>query len=309
MSRGGYWPFAKSNDNRTLSSPVGLVAGWGRFPILVAECLVRARIPVYCIAIHGHADKHLEYLCTGVHWSGVGRLGAHVRYFRRHGVHEVTMAGKLFKSDILYTGSVWLRHTPDVECLRTFGPLLLSRRGNARDDSLLNAVTNMYTRHHMKVVAATDIAPELLAQEGRLTGHALHPKTERDIQFGWNVAKQMGALDIGQSITIKDGTVLAVEAIEGTDACIQRTGTLCPRGGWTLVKVAKPSQDMRFDVPTIGPQTIEKVKSSGGTAIVIEAHRTIIVDREQTIADAVRHGIAIIAMSSDSMASSIRKAA
>lgn len=294
---GGFWPWA----NRWLShasrkTPVGMVAGWGRFPILVAESLVRARVPVYCIAIHGHADKHLEFLCTDVRWSGVGRLGDHVRYFRRHGVREVTMAGKLFKADLLYSGSVWLRHTPDWQGLKTFGPLLLSRRGNARDDSLLTAVTEMYLRNEMHVVPATDFAPELLVDEGLIVGRIPNAKVERDIQFGWQVAKQMGAFDIGQSITIKDGSVLAVEAIEGTDACIERTGKLCPRGGWTLVKVAKPSQDMRFDVPTIGPQTIAKVKEAGGIAVAIEAHRTILVDRVQTLADAAKAGIAIIAL-------------
>ena len=297
MSHGGYWPLTKPEANLTdQTRAVGLIAGWGRFPILVAETLIRARIPVYCIAIHGHADKHLEYLCTHVRWSGVARLGAHVRYFRRCGVKQVTMAGKLFKSDLLYTGSVLLRHSPDIEGLRTFGALVFSRRGNTRDDSLLNAVTNMYSRHQMRVVAATDIAPELLVQEGLLVGRIQSPRIENDIQFGWQVAKQMGALDIGQSITIKDGTVLAIEAIEGTDACIERTGTLCPRGGWTLVKVAKPNQDMRFDVPTIGPQTVEKVRAAGGIAIAIEANRTIIVDRALTIAEAAKGGIAIIAL-------------
>jgi DUF1009 family protein len=299
MNRSGYWPFAKPvRDANESHAPVGLVAGWGRFPILVAEALIRAQVPVYCIAIHGHADRHLEYLCTRVCWSGVGRLGAHVRFFRKHQVKQVTMAGKLFKSDLLYSGSVWLRHTPDFECIRTFGPLLMSRRGNARDDSLLTAVTNMYLRHQMEVVPATDLAPELLAGEGLLAGKIRSTKVESDIAFGWEVAKQMGGLDIGQSITIKDGTVLAVEAIEGTDACIERTGKLCPRGGWTLVKVSKPSQDMRFDVPTIGPQTIEKVRAAGGSAIAIEANRTIIVDREITFAEAKRANIAIVALKS-----------
>jgi len=300
MRRGGYRPFAKIVPEQSPSvAPVGLVAGWGRFPILVAESLVRAGVPVYCIAIHGHADKHLEYLCTRVKWSGVGRLGTHIRFFQSHGVRQITMAGKLFKSDILYRGSVWVRHTPDVEAIRTFGPLLLSKRGNSRDDSLLTAVTNMYLRHHMKVVAATDIAPQLLIQEGLLTGRTVSAKVNRDIEFGWEVAKSMGAMDIGQSITIKDGTVLAVEAIEGTDACILRTGQLCPRGGWTLVKVAKPSQDMRFDVPTIGPQTIEIVRAAGGTAIAIEAGRTIVVDQKETIAAATKYGIALVAIAHD----------
>ncbi len=302
---GGYHPLGA---HRRLTAPdrdqpIGLIAGWGRFPILVAEALVARKVPVCCIAIAGHADEHLEYLCDHVHWSGVGRLGTHLRYFRKMGVRQVTMAGKLFKADLLYSGSVWLRHCPDWQCLRTFGPLLLSRHGNARDDSLLMAVTQMYQRKGMEVAAATDLAPELLAPEGWLVGKQTGPaKLQSDVRFGWEVAKQMGGLDIGQSITVKDGTVLAVEAIEGTDECIRRTGELCRRGGWVLVKVAKPNQDMRFDVPTIGPQTIQMVRDAGGAAIVIEAQRTIIVDQAETYAAAAAAGIAIVAIANPQVA-------
>lgn len=295
---GGYRP--QSAVRRIVSpgcvAPIGLVAGWGRFPVLVAQSLVQRRIPVCVIAIQGHADPHLEYLCDHVRWSGVGRLGTHVHYFRNMGVRQVTMAGKLFKADLLYAGSPWLRHFPDLECLRTFGPLLLSRNRNARDDSLLNAVTEMYLRNAMDVVPATDLAPDLLVSEGWLAGKKHAAKLDSDIRFGWQVAKQMGALDIGQSITVKDGTVLAVEAIEGTDACIRRTGEVCRRGGWILVKVAKPDQDMRFDVPTIGPQTIQMVKDAGGVAIAVEAGRTIIVDQAETYAAAEAAGIAVVAI-------------
>ncbi len=311
MSRKGYRPWlvpGPRSNGEAGHEPVGLVAGWGRFPVQVAETLLRASVPVHCIAIHGHADHQLEYLCTTVKWSGIGKLGAHVRYFKRHGIKQVTMAGKLFKADILYQGSLLLRHMPDFTALRTFGPLLLSRRSNARDDSLLSAVTNMYIRHQMNVVPATDLAPELLIGEGPLTQRRPAPKVENDMIVGWEIAKQMGGMDIGQSITIKDGTVLAVEAIEGTDACIERTGKLCPRGGWTLVKVAKPNQDMRFDVPTIGPQTIEKVKQAGGVAIAIEAHRTIVVDQAETIAAAEKAGISLIARSGASAGTSIAAA-
>jgi len=300
---GGYHP--KAGVRRIASpdrvAPIGLVAGWGRFPVLVAQSLVQQRIPVCVIAIQGHADPHLEYLCDHVRWSGVGRMGTHVSYFRKMGVRQVTMAGKLFKADLLYAGSPWLRHFPDLECLRTFGPLLLSRNRNARDDSLLHAVTEMYLRRSIDVVAATDLAPDLLVSEGWLAGKKYSAKLESDIRFGWQVAKQMGALDIGQSITVKDATVLAVEAIEGTDACIRRTGEVCRRGGWILVKVAKPDQDMRFDVPTIGPQTIQMVKDAGGIAIAIEAGRTIVVDQAETYAAAEAAGIAIVAIADAKM--------
>lgn len=294
---GGYHPRGSYRRiARDLSRPVGLVAGWGRFPILVAQSLVARKVPVVCVAITDHADQHLEYLCDHVLWSGVGRLGAHVRYFRKFGVQKVTMAGKLFKADLLYGGSPWLRHTPDLQCLRTFGPLLLSRQRNARDDSLLTAVTQMYQRHSMTVTPATDLAPELLADEGWLAGKHRSAKLDSDVRFGWDIAKKMGGLDIGQSITVKDGTVLAVEAIEGTDACIRRTGELCRRGGWVLVKVAKPNQDMRFDVPTIGPQTVQMVHAAKGAAIAIEAGKTIIVDRHETLAQAEAAGIAIVSL-------------
>jgi DUF1009 family protein len=300
---GGYRPRAAYNRivARDQPAPIGLVAGWGRFPVLVAQSLVQRQIPICVIAIHGHADPHLEYLCDHVCWSGVGRMGTHVRYFRKMGVQRVTLAGKLFKSDLLYAGSPWLRHVPDLECLRTFGPLLLSRNRNARDDSLLTAVTEMYLRNAMNVVPATDLAPDLLVSEGWLAGKKHSSKLDSDVRFGWQVAKQMGALDIGQSITVKDGTVLAVEAIEGTDACIRRTGEVCRRGGWILVKVAKPNQDMRFDVPTIGPQTIQMLKEAGGAAIAIEAGRTIVVDQAETFAAAEAAGIAIVAIDNSKM--------
>jgi hypothetical protein len=148
----------------------------------------------------------------------------------------------------------------------------------------------------MEVCAATDFAPELLVNQGLLTGPAPSARLQSDIHSGWRVAKQMGGMDIGQSITIKDGTVIAIEAMEGTDACIDRTGQLCRRGGWTLVKVSKPNQDMRFDVPTIGPQTITRVQQAKGTAIAIEAGKTIVVERDQTLQLARKAGITIVAI-------------
>jgi len=276
--------------------PVGLIAGWGRFPVTVAETLRRNGHPVYCVAITGHADESLQRYCEQVLWSGVGRFGGHVRFFRRHGIRRVTMAGKLFKSELLYSGSLWLRHRPDWTCIRTFAPHLLGRRRDARDDSLLGAVIRTYQRQNMSIESATDLVPELLVNQGQLSRRRPTATVRRDIETGWQVAKAMGGLDIGQAITIKDGTIIAVEAIEGTDHCIERTGELCRRGGWTLVKVSKPNQDMRFDVPTIGPQTIRKVHAAGGAAIAIEADKTILLDRDQTISLADELGVSLVAL-------------
>ena len=276
--------------------PIGLVAGWGSFPVQVAQSLRAAGHPVYCVGITDHASPELEQICDGFLWAGVGKLGRHIRFFRRSGARHVTMAGKLFKAEMLYSGSLWLKHFPDWTCLCTFGPPLLGRKRDARDDTLLLAVTHSFNKRGLEVCAATDFAPELLVEKGTLVGRPLSPTQRRDVEAGWRAARQIGALDIGQSITVKDGTVIAVEAIEGTDACIQRTGTLCRRGGWALVKVSKPNQDMRFDVPTIGPRTVETVQAAGGKVIAIEATKTIVVQRERTIALARRAGITIVAL-------------
>ena len=232
---------------------------------------------------------------------GVGKIGGHVKHFRRHGVTEVAMAGKLFKADLLFSGSVWLRHFPDLTGIRTLAPHLWGRKRDARDDSLMMAVVNAYDRVGMKIVSPTDLAPELLVNHTQLSGSTISASLQSDIEMGWEIAKKMGGMDIGQTITIKDGAVLAVEAIEGTDACIERTGQVCKRGGWTMVKVSKPDQDMRFDVPTIGLQTIQRVRQSGGKAIVIEADKTILVDREKTIQAAKEAGITLVAVDQESI--------
>ena len=298
-----------SSSQQFAEAPVGLIAGWGSFPVEVAQQIVMAGGHVCCVAIDGHASKDLESICDHVKWMGVGKIGGHIRYFRHRGVKQITMAGKLFKSDILFKGSVILKHLPDLRAIRTFGPHLFGRKRDARDDNLLLAVTNTYCNAGLEVVAATDFAPELLVKNGTLTGHGIDDRLKTDIERGWEIAKQMGGLDIGQSITVKDGTVIAVEAIEGTDACIERTGQLCQRGGWTLIKVSKPNQDMRFDVPTIGPQTIQRMRVAGGKAIVIEAGMTILVDRDETLRVAKEAGITIVALDSESVSSSIVRAA
>jgi DUF1009 family protein len=288
----------KSKDQQ----PIGLIAGWGRFPVQVAQKIKDQGKSVVAVAITGHASHELESICDDILWSGVGKLGKHLRYFSQCGAKQITMAGKLFKADLLYQGSVWIRHFPDLTCIRTLGPCLLGSKRDARDDQLLLAITSAYRRRGMEIFPATDIAPELLVGNGHLAGPKVSKQSQQDTEFGWKIAKQMGAMDIGQAVTIRDGIVIAVEAIEGTDACIERTGKLCKRGGWTLVKVSKPSQDMRFDVPTIGPQTIQMVSDAGGRNIAIEANKTIVVDQEVTYRLANRLGVSIVSLDLESAA-------
>ncbi len=283
-----------SQVNPSPKETFGLVAGWGEYPQQVLQALKRSGYPTVVAAIHAHASEDLEPLADALEWFGVCKLGRMQRFFHAHGVTKVCLAGKLFKDRILYHGSLWLTHAPDTECIRTFIPSFLSRRENTTDDTLLGAIVQSFHRKGMHVVPGTDYATELIAEEGVLTNRRPNARELADIEFGWNIAKQIGGLDIGQSITVKNRSVLAVEAVEGTDACIERTGTLCPVGGWTLVKVAKPQQDMRFDLPTIGPLTIERIANSGGSAIAIEAGKTIVLDRPRTLALANRKGISIL---------------
>ena len=144
---------------------------------------------------------------------------------------------------------------------------------------------------------STKYCSEALATEGMITGRKASAAVERDIDFGWQIAKQMGALDIGQAIAVKDSEVIAVEAIEGTDQMIERAGELCKQGGWTLIKTAKPKQDMRFDVPTVGPNTIANMHQNGGSTLVIEAGKTFIVERDKVLDLARKHGISIVGRS------------
>lgn len=280
--------------------PIGIVAGWGNFPVLVAERCRANGFRVVVAAIKNHADGRLVALSDELKWFGVGQLGGQIRFLRRHGVKTVALAGKLFKDRILFHGLGWLAHAPDLTCLRTLYPNLIARSRNMTDDSVLGAIVNAFSRQDMQVLPATLIAPELLVPEGCLTAHSLKRRELGDVEFGWRIAKAMGGLDIGQSVTVRDQTILAVEAVEGTDGLIERTARLCPRGGFTLVKVAKPNQDMRFDVPTIGLRTVEIMHRAGGRVIAIEASKTILVDREEALRLANSLGITIVAKCDES---------
>lgn len=275
---------------------VGIVAGWGEYPLQVARALRAQGHRVVTAAIRNHASTELISLSDAHCWIGVCKLGGMQKFFKREGVDNVCLTGKLFKEKILFHGWGWIQHLPDYECIRTMLPVMYSFKNNTTDDSLLGAVVSSFARRGMTTVPGTDYATELIAEPGVLTKKKPSSKVQADIEFGWKMAKEMGRLDIGQSITVRDRTVLAVEAIEGTDACILRTSIVCPRGGFTLVKVAKPQQDMRFDLPTIGPRTIESMRRAGGRAIAIEAGKTILIDREKTLADANRAGIQIVSL-------------
>lgn len=275
---------------------IGIVAGWGNYPIEVARVLRLSGARVVTVAVRNHASPELASYSDEIREFNVGKLGAHQRFFKKHGATKVVLAGKIFKDRVLFSRWSWLAAVPDWKCVVTFLPHFIFRRKDQRDDSLLNAITQSYEQIGMTIVPGTLYARHLLAEEGLLTNEEPNFAVQKDIEFGWKIAKTMGGLDIGQSITVCDQNVFAVEAIEGTDACIRRTKDLCKKGGFTLVKVAKPQQDERFDLPTIGPLTVQAVADAGGKAIAIEQGRTILIDREDTLALANRLGISIVAL-------------
>jgi DUF1009 family protein len=270
------------------------VAGWGNYPLVIAEALQRQGTPVVCVGIKDHVDPALAKLCDSYRELGGLKLGAALRYFRRHGVTRATMAGKVHKV-LLYKRFGWLRHFPDWRAVRVWGPHFITKTKDCRDDTLLSALVEAYAEEGITMAPATDFAPELLVKAGHLAGPPLTETQRKDIEFGWQIAKELGRLDVGQSVAVKGRAVLAVEAIEGTDECIRRAGELCPQGGFTVVKVAKPQQDMRFDVPTIGPGTLATLHQSGGRVLAIEAGKTIVLDEPEVVASATRHGISVTA--------------
>ncbi len=274
---------------------MGLLAGWGRYPLVVGEALRRQGYEVYCLGIKDHADPGLEAIATEYREIGVGKLGGAIRFFRRRGVRWATMAGKLHKVLLFQRFAMW-KHLPDWRAVRTFFPHWVTKTRDRKDDTLLLAVVEAFSADGIHFAPATDFVPELLVKPGNLAGRPPLRGQWKDIQFGWQLAKEMGRLDVGQSVAVKGRAVLAVEAVEGTDLCIQRAGELCPQGGWTLVKVAKPQQDMRFDVPTIGVHTIRNLVAARGAVLAIEAGKTIIVDEAEVVAYARRHHLTLLAV-------------
>jgi DUF1009 family protein len=223
---------------------------------------------------------------------GIARLGGMIRAFQRMGVRRIVMAGKVTKN-VMYTPWRVVQLCPDLRMIRWW---YRGQRADNRDDSLLLSIIAEFERDGMNFASALDFCPELLVKDGILTRRAPTSAEQKDIEFGWNLAKEMGRLDVGQSVAIKETAALAIEAIEGTDRCIERAGLLCRAGGWTLVKVAKPQQDMRFDVPTIGVTTIENLHRAKARVLAIEAGKTILLDQPEVVALADRYGLTIVAL-------------
>jgi len=286
--------FSLTTDDRQLTAtPLGLIAGEGEFPFLVVRGARKAGRRVIVVGLKGSADAALRNESDVFYDAGVARLGRWIRVFRREGVREAVMAGRVVKAKaagLSFWGQIWA-YLPDWSSIHVW----LFRAKDRRNDTLLSAVADAMAEKGITLIDSTAYCADALAEAGTLTRAGLSATQQADADLGWHIAKEMGRLDVGQSVAIKDKDVIAVEAIEGTDRMIARAGELCRSGGWVLVKTAKPKQDMRFDVPTIGVNTVENVHKCGGRAIVIEAGKTLLLNREATLTAANRLGIAIVA--------------
>jgi DUF1009 family protein len=275
-----------------ITRPVlGLIAGQGRLPFLIARGAKSAGFRVICAGLVDNADLALADSVDVFSVVPLARPGAWIRFLRRHGVTRTVMVGRVAKKRI-YTPWRIIKYLPDWRAFRIWYWRL--RNKDKRNDSVLCAIADELASGRIVLEDSTMYCKEHLATEGIMT--QCHPPAsiQADIDFGWPIVKELGRLDIGQAIAVREREIIAIEAIEGTARMIQRAGDLCPKGGWTLIKAAKPNQDMRFDVPCIGPDTIRDLKQYGSRCLVVEKDKTILIDKPETLKLADELGIAIV---------------
>lgn len=263
----------------------GLIAGNGRFPFLVLEGAKREGVEMAVAAIKEETDSRIESLARVVEWVSVGHLGKLIKFFKREGVTHVIMAGQVKHVQIFKLSAL-----PDLRMAK-----MLARLKRRNTDALIGAVADELESEGLRLIDSTTFLQPMLARSGVLTKRAPNKHEMADIEYGLHVANELARLDLGQTIVVKSQAVVALEAMEGTDATIRRASELVRGRPLTVIKVAKPNQDMRFDVPVIGLQTIETLKACHVTAMSVSADKTLIFDRDETLAAASQQGIAIIA--------------
>jgi len=261
---------------RCLAQPplhaLGIIAGNGAYPRLLADGARRAGVEkIVAAAFTDETDPVLERQVNVLEWMRVGQLGRLLKFFRSQDIHHAIMAGQIAPKNLFD-----LR--PDLKALMLLGKL---KERNA--ESIFAAIADELVKIDIDLLPATTFLEDSLAQPGVIAGPKLSPRQEHDVELGWNVAKEIARLDIGQTIVIKNGTIVAVEALEGTNEAIKRGGTLA-REGAVMVKVSKPNQDMRFDVPVIGVETVRIAVESGVRVIAVEAGKTLLLERDAVIA-------------------------
>jgi UDP-2,3-diacylglucosamine hydrolase len=262
--------------------PIGVIAGRGVLPVEIAEGAHREGRRVVCVNVFD-ADPRLTEIADDYETVGLGQLGAMVEAFRSRGVREIVLAGKVDK--LAAAGAV---------SLDALGLRVASRLTDFGDASILQALVAALEESGFVVAPQARYAPHLVAAPGVLGRRAPSPDEQRDIAFGARIAAGVAALDIGQAVAVRSGMVIAVEAVEGTDAMIARAGAHAR--GAVIVKVGRPRQDPRYDLPAVGPQTVAALAAAGGAALAVEAERTLLLERDRLIAQADDAGIVLVAV-------------
>lgn len=268
--------------------PLGLIAGTGELPKVIASEAKKMGYRVIIVALKPLTNESLKSFADHFCELNVGHLGGLIKVLKKFAVKEVIMAGKVTK-ELLYKsrGDV----TPDLKAIK----LLFSLKDRS-DDSIMFGIIRELEREGIKILKTTTFTKSLLTPEGELTSRRPSKDEWKDIKFGWKIAKEIGKLDIGQTVIVKDMAVMAVEAIEGTDETILRGGGLAEHGA-VVIKVSKPGQDMRFDVPVVGIDTLYVMKKVHAGILALEAEKSIIVDREKFIQEADEADIAVVGVS------------
>ncbi|MFZ7124663.1 MAG: LpxI family protein [Desulfobacterales bacterium] len=268
---------------------IGLIAGNGQFPILFSKAAASRGFSVFAVAHLNETDPGLEDHVHGIEWIHVGQLGRLIRFFKRNRIDQVVMVGGINKT------RMFTDVKPDFTAIR-----LLTRMRHTNDDGLLGGFAGVLESEGIRVRPSTLLMPELLTPAGCWTRRKPKRSELKDVRLGWRLAKAVGELDIGQCVVVGRGSILAVEAIDGTDATIRRGGRL-GQGRAVVVKVFKPGQDERFDMPAVGLETIRAMAESRVRVLAVEAGKAIVFDREKMIEAADLGGISIVGVKADDM--------
>lgn len=275
-----------------MKEPIAIIAGGGRLPILTAQGLRHAGHRVVGIGLAGHVEAEFATWCDTYAPAGITRLSRWLKLARQGGADKAILVGRVQKTR-MYDPLKYVRDLPDWRAARLW---FFTLRHDKRTDKMLRSLADELASGGVHLIDGTPYIPDHLATPGPLTRRHPTSQEQADIDFGLPLVQRLGELDIGQAIIIKDREVIALEAIEGTDAMIRRAGELCKSQGWVLIKTSKPTQDMRFDVPTIGTGTIRMLKEHGGTCLAVEAGRVILLDKPQVLAAADKAGIALVGL-------------
>jgi UDP-2,3-diacylglucosamine hydrolase len=261
---------------------IGLIAGNGRFPLIWCTAAKRQGYEIAAVAHTGETEQELEKIADSVLWVRLGELGKIIDFFSSTGVKEVALAGGIKKKRIFFDAR------PDWRALA-----VLARVGPKKDDALLRALADELATAGISVRESTAFLSDMMTPESLLTKRPLTPDEEKDVAFGFRMAKEAGRLEFGQCVIVKDQTVVAVEAIEGTDETIRRGGRLAQEGA-VVVKVCKDHQDTRFDLPTVGPDTVRVMAESGARVLALEAGKSIILEKDLLVQTADELGISVV---------------